>query len=134
MNKEDLRHIKKIEKFFYDGEKYLEEIGFYKKLEEGKDFSFEEVKQIIIGGIQKYFNREFNQNFVLGVGSIIFHDVITAGQISGTLKEVEKIASATCSLDDLVLEIFDSKANQKSSYEIDLIIRNIFNDLSGIKK
>jgi hypothetical protein len=134
MNKEDLQHIKKIDEFFYESEKYFEEIGFYKKLEEGKNFSFEEVKQIIIGGIQKYFNREFNQNFVLGIGSIIFHDIIMGEQINGTLQEVEKIESATCSLNGLVFEIFDSKENQKSSYEIDLIIHNIFNELTGKSK
>jgi hypothetical protein len=130
MDKETSSKVRKSEKFYNDSEKYLEEIGFFKKLESFEDFSPEEIKQILIEVIQKYFNGECSQDFVSGVGSILHTNVITGSQISGTPKEVEKIAAATCTLDDLDLEIISSKKKRKSFQEIDSIIRNVWNELT----
>lgn len=124
---------KEIESFYSGSKKYLKEIGFFKKLESFKDFSPEEIKQILNEVIQKYFNGECSCDFVLGTGSIIHTNVINGAQISGNPKEIEKIASITCTLDDLAANAISTKEKRKSSEEIDSIIRKIWDELKENK-
>lgn len=70
--------------------KYLNQIGFTKKLEEGKDFTPEEIKNILNNTFQKYVNGEVTQEFVLGVGSIIHNNVFMGLQISGSADQLTK--------------------------------------------
>ncbi len=76
--------------------KYLNQIGFTKKLEEGKDFTPEEIKNILNNTFQKYVNGEVTQEFVLGIGSIIHHNVFMGLQISGSADQIDEIASVAC--------------------------------------
>lgn len=129
-NKEGLSfQIQKIDEFFKESREYLKEIGVKRKLKEGKNFSPKEIRQILVSNIQRYIDGEVNQKFVLGLGSILHNEVFMGGQISGSAKEVELVASATCSLDDLAIATPGSKKTKKSPEEIDLVIRNIFEDL-----
>jgi polynucleotide 5'-kinase involved in rRNA processing len=124
---------KEIASFYSGSEKYLEKIGFFKKLESFKDFSPEEIKQILNEVIKKYFNGEYSCNFVLGAGSIIHTNIINGAQINGNPKEIEKIASITCTLDELAISAISTKEKIKSSEEIDSIIRKIWDELKENK-
>ncbi len=116
-------------------ERYLESIGFFRKLEACVDFSVEEIRKILVESIQKYLNGEVDQNFILGLGSTIHLNVISGAQIKGRKKDIEEIAASTCELDDLLLESYKEGRSKRSEQEIDLIIRNIFKNLTkGIKK
>lgn len=116
-------------------ERYLESIGFFRRLEAGVDFSVEEIKKIIVESIQKYLDGEVDQDFVLGVGSTIHLNVVGGAQIKGRKKDIEKVAAVTCELDDLVFESYKEGKSKRSEQEIDLIIRDIFKNLArGVKK
>lgn len=69
---------RKSEDFFKDGWKYLEKIGFAKKLNKGESFSPAEIRKIILESIRMYKQGKARQNFVLGIGSIIHHNIITS--------------------------------------------------------
>lgn len=104
LSKTSMERIQHLKQYFVPADQYLDQIGFDKRLEEGRFFSDSELKQILRDNFERYVKGDVSQDFVIDLGALLYQEAIVG-------EGDETLLSVTCALDDLVNKTSISSGN-----------------------
>lgn len=77
-------------------EKYLKQVDFDGRLERGEYFSNKELRELLLENLEKYFEGEKDQDFVIELGIVFYPEIITS-----TDEHNDSLMTSVCLLTDL---------------------------------
>lgn len=99
-------------------EEYLKSIKFDERLEQGRYFSGEEFKKILLTNLRKYFQGKVTQDFIIGLGSAIYPEVFINVGVSVD-KGDDALLTTVCMIEDLAYG-----TPERSTGERDKVLRS----------
>lgn len=99
---------------------YLQDIGITERIRKGQKIQATEIKNIIIKNMEKYFKKEIDQEFIIGLGIRIYE--MCFGDIEG--EELKEIMDVACRLDDISIK------SPKKAETVNKLINQLYKKLT----
>jgi len=117
--------VKPLKKNQKEVERYLKEINFDERLKKGEYFTNEELRELLIKNLEKYFAGKRTQKFIIELGAIFYEEVMFSAN-----KKDDPLMTSVCVLNDFALNYKVPSSPKKREEILQKLLLLLKNELS----